>query len=127
MRRAKQPLDSSSVTTVAASNQSVDDEQPSSDVLGPGLTSNEDTYEEQFYSDVIAPSIEGQEQHSYEFTATCSQSEVYEEQVSSDLFVPFGSVSIDEAFSIGSPLRTPHSTPRSFTALQADQKQTQLF
>ncbi|KAI9556559.1 hypothetical protein GHT06_016349 [Daphnia sinensis] len=121
LRRTKPALDSNSpVTMVTVSNQSVDDEQPSSDVLGPGFTSTEDTYEEQFYSDVIAPSIEGQEQQSYEFTATCSQSEVYEEQVSSDLFIPFGSVSIEEVFSIGSPLRTPHSSPGSFTALDAD-------
>lgn len=120
LRRTKPALDNSPVTMTTVSNQSVDDEQPSSDVLGPGFTSTEDTYEEQFYSDVIAPSIEGQEQHSYEFTATCSQSEVYEEQVSSDLFIPFGSVSIEEVFSIGSPLRTPHSSPRSFTALEAD-------
>ncbi|XP_045031370.1 uncharacterized protein LOC123473866 isoform X1 [Daphnia magna] len=120
LRRTKPALDNSPVTMTTVSNQSVDDEQPSSDVLGPGFTSTEDTYEEQFYSDVIAPSIEGQEQHSYEFTATCSQSEVYEEQVSSDLFIPFGSVSIEEVFSIGSPLRTPRSSPRSFTALEAD-------
>jgi hypothetical protein len=111
-----------SATELAAtvSSQSVDDEQPSSDVLGPGFTSNEDTYEENFYSDVIAPSTEEtcQEQQSYEVTATTgSQSEVYEEQISSDLFIPFGSVSIEEVFSIGSPLRTPHSSPRSFIAL----------
>ena len=119
-RRRSSSLKRSKATAVAVSSQSGDDEQPSSDVLGPGFTSNEDTYEENFYSDVIEPSTEEtcQDRQSCEVTATGSQSEVYEEQISSDLFIPFGSVSIEEVFSIGSPLRTPHSSPRRIIALE---------
>lgn len=102
--------------SVSYSNEPFD-EPPSSEILVPGFTSAEDTFEEQLSSDVIVPSSPTNEevcleQPSYEILTTISPSleEIYEDQVTSDVIIP-GSLSIES--NLGSPLRTPQSTPSS--------------